>query len=204
MKKLLIVLLLSLLCSNFTLSQNSHALLKNPGLLNDKIAFNTKPSPLNKEEFGIQDAIYIFIFTINPMLVYENKKVNFGLTKEFSLAFPFFRVDDFRAIFRPGVEYSYIFRDERNHHLRSFLGLDIPIQSGEFSAVTFNFGGGYFTDFKKNGIFPQASLNMLVPVTENLAVNPYIKLRHTFMLKKDQTDNTDISIGVGIIGFSIF
>lgn len=161
-------------------------------------------SPLHKEDFDLNSATAIFVCVINPLLLFENEKIYFGLTKEISLAFPFFNSGNLGAIGRIGVEYSYIFRNERNHHLRSFLSTEIPIESGEFTAVTLGIGGGYFTDFKKNGIFPQFSLNLLIPVHEVFAVNPYVKLRHTFMLDKTQPNNTDISLGVGFMFLSLF
>jgi hypothetical protein len=213
MKKSCLCFILSLICIQYSLSQvifntNSNLLPK------DKYQFPcstntgfTKPSlmqPMNKQDADLNTAVYLFILIINPELIYENEKVNFGLTKEVSFAFPLLGANNLTALGRVGLEYSFIFRNERNHHLRSSLNLDIPIESSEFVAVTVGAGGGYFTDFKKNGIFPQIYLGMLIPTSNYFAVNPYIKLRHTFMLDKSQSDNTDISVGVGLTLFTMF
>jgi hypothetical protein len=213
MKKFLFLMVFSFFVVQFTFSQNifntnSKLLLKNDnsvlkykktGLENINFA-----SPHSKESFDLNTATFLFALLINPMLVYENEKVNFGLTKEVSLALPYFVDNGFGSIGRLGLEYSYIFRSERNHHFRSFFDLGFPLESSEYVAVTVNVGGGYFTDFKKNGIFPQVSFNMIIPVNDNLAVNPYVKLRHTFMLDKTQPDVTDISIGIGFMAFTLF
>jgi len=213
MKKLSLYLILSLVFIQFSYSQvifstnsNLQPQSKYKVPLNSNLSFtkSSVTSPLNKEDADLNTAIYIFILLINPELIYENEKVNFGLTKDISLAFPLMGTNDFFALSRLELEYSYIFRNERNHHLRSSLNVDIPIETNEFSAVMFSVGGGYFTDFKKNGIFPQFSLSMFIPTSDKFAVNPYIKLRHTFMLDKTQSNNSDISLGVGLVAFSIF
>lgn len=213
MKKLSLYLILSLVFIQFSYSQvilstNSNLLpeskYKIPASTNLSFSKSPVTSPLNKVDADLHTAIFIFIFLINPELIYENEKVNFGLTKEVSFAFPVMGANDFTALGRLGLEYSYIFRNERNHHLRSSLNVDIPIETNEFTAVMLSIGGGYFTDFKKNGIFPQVSLGMFIPTNENFAVNPYVKLRHTFMLDKSQSSNTDISVGVGFTMFTMF
>ena len=118
--------------------------------------------------------------------------------------FPFIRTSNFGTIARLGLEYSYIFRSDRNNHLRSFFNVDIPVNAGDFVAFTTSIGGGVFTDTKKSGIFPQASFNMFVPFGEGLGINPYIKLRHTFMLDKTQSDITDFSLGIGLLILPFF
>jgi hypothetical protein len=178
-----------------------------PSLLNHNIDFSNYKnlsSPLKTQDFDLNSITMIFVCVINPVLMYENKKINFGLTKEVSIGFPFLNSKYFGTIGKLGLEYSYIFREERNYHLRCSFSSEIPIQSSDYAAVTLGFGGGYFTDFKKKGIFPQVSLSMIIPIDEQIAAYPYIKLRHTFMLDKTQTDNTDISIGVGFMFFALF
>jgi hypothetical protein len=165
---------------------------------------NMQNSSLKKEGLNTASSILLLIWPLNPMLVYENKKINFGLTKEASVVFPFLQTSKFGTIGRAGLEYSYIFRGERKSHIRSFFNIDIPVHTGDFVAFTASIGGGYFTDTKKNGIFPQASLNMLVPFGEGLGINPYIKFRHTFMLDKTQSDVTDFSLGIGLLILPFF
>lgn len=158
----------------------------------------------SKESLNTTSSVLLLVWPLNPMLVYENKKINFGLTKEVSVIFPFIRASEFGTIGRLGLEYSYIFRSERNSHIRSFFNVDIPVDAGDFVAFTTSIGCGYFTDTKKSGIFPQASFNMLVPFGEGLGINPYIKLRHTFMFDKTQSDVTDFSLGIGLIVLPYF
>jgi hypothetical protein len=207
MKKFILFLPISFFFFQITFSQEIPKTNVKHGLLYDKMELNKSDSfksSLNSDDYGLNSVLMVFICVINPELIYENEKINFGLTKEVSLGFPFLRVNNFNSIGRLGFEYSYIFKSERNHHLRSFLDMGIILESSEFIAISLNAGGGYFTDFRKNGIFPQVSLNMVIPTGENVALNPYVKLRHTFMLDKTQSDNTDISAGVGFMIFSGF
>jgi len=160
--------------------------------------------PQKKESLNTASSVLMLAWPLNPMLVYENKKINFGITKEVSVAFPLIRTAKFGTIGRVGLEYSYIFRSERYSHVRSFFNVDIPVDAGDFVAFTTSIGGGYFTDTKKSGIFPQASFNMLVPFGEGFGINPYIKLRHTFMFDKTQSDVTDFSLGIGLLILPFF
>ena len=132
---------------------------------------------------------------LNPMLVVEDKKAHFALTKELSLGFPVFYAGKTPVLTMLGAEYSYVFRQERNSHIRAFADVLIPIQSGDFFAFLAGAGGGYFTDTKKSGIFPQASLSLFVPLTEGTALKIYVKGRNTFMLMKEESNIFDISIG---------
>lgn len=145
------------------------------------------------EDFEIYKPIMV-LWPVNPMLVVENSKVYFGLTKEINIIMPYAKA-------KLGFEYSYIFRSERNNHLRVFADYMIPLQAGDFAAVLVNIGGGYFTDTKKSGLFPQASLSILVPFTDVLGINIYVKVRETFMLKKEESNIFDFSVGVGATVF---
>lgn len=169
-----------------------------------KINDSSAPAPLKNEGLNTTTSVMLLSWPLNPMLVYENKKIDFGLTKEVSVVFPFIRTPGFGTIARLGLEYSYVFRSDRNNHLRSFFNVDIPVDAGDFVAFTTSMGGGVFTDTKKSGIFPQASFNMFVPFGEGLGINPYIKLRHTFMLDKTQSDITDFSLGIGLLILPFF
>lgn len=169
-----------------------------------KLSDSSVPSPLNNGSMNTTTSVVLLSWPLNPMLVYENKKIDFGLTKEISAVFPFIRTPGFGTIGRLGLEYSYIFRSGGNNHIRSFFNVDIPVDAGDFVAFTTSIGGGFFTDTKKNGIFPQASFNMFVPFGEGLGINPYIKFRHTFMLDKTQSDVTDFSFGIGLLILPFF
>lgn len=147
-------------------------------------------NPLEKaEDFELYKPI-MMLWPLNPMIVVENGNVYFGLTKEVDIIMPYAKA-------KLGFEYSYIFRSERNNHLRVFADYIIPLQAGDFAAVLVNIGGGYFTDTKKSGLFPQASLSILVPFTDAFGVNLYAKARETIMLKKEESNIFDFSIGIG-------
>jgi len=132
---------------------------------------------------------------LNPMLVVEDKTAYFALTKELSLGMPVFYAGNTPVLTMLGAEYSYVFRAERNSHIRAFADIYIPVESGDFFAFLAGAGGGYFTDTKKSGIFSQASFSLFVPLTEGTALKVYIKGRNTFMLKKEESNIFDISIG---------
>jgi hypothetical protein len=135
---------------------------------------------------------FLIIWPLNPMLVVENNKAYFALTKEVSLLLP-------RVTGKVGFEYSYVFRSDRNHHLRVFADYIIPLMAEDFMAIVLNTGVGYFTDTKKSGLFPQVSIGLLVPLGDAMVINLYGKVRETFMLKKEEADIFDASIGIGLI-----
>jgi len=134
---------------------------------------------------------YTLLF-VNPMLVIEDKKGSFGLTKEVSFGYyPYGRI---------AMEYSYIFRDMNTSHLRASYNYDIILEAGDFAAFNLTPGAGYFTDTKNKGWFGQLSFGVIIPAFIS-AVNPYVRYRHTFIQNKaaDKTDIDDISIGMGFM-----
>lgn len=134
--------------------------------------------------------IALILFPVNPVLLIENEKFYVGITKEISLgAYPYGRV---------AAEYSLIFRDTRLNHLRFSYNYDFALEARDLGAVLLSVGGGYFTDFSKEGYFPQVSFGLLFPVFENVAANPYLKLRHTFMTDANESDISDLSLGFGL------
>jgi len=161
----------------------------------------TKLSSAKNKATNVPDLLGTILFTtsliINPQILYENKKVNFGLTKELSVLFPLAETKGLMALSRLGVEYTYVFRESRNHHLRGFFNLEIPIEAADYIAITWGIGGGYFSDLKKSGAFPQTSLDAFIPISNRVALIPYLKLRHTFMFDRTQSDITDFSAGMG-------
>jgi hypothetical protein len=197
MKKILITIILFAGLLNTSHSQVLN--LKNAGeiLPTDFTKFSSAKDRATNVPDLLGTVLYTTSLIINPEILYENKKVNFGLTKEISLIFPFMNTNVIRALSRIGTEYTYVFRDGRNHHLRGFFNLEIPIEAADYIAITCGIGGGYFTDFKKSGAFPQTSLDAIIPVSDGFALIPYIKLRHTFMFDRTQSDITDFSAGMG-------
>lgn len=147
-------------------------------------------NPLEKsEDFELYKPITV-LWPLNPMIVVENGKVYFGLTKEMNVILPGAKV-------KMGFEYSYIFRSERNNHLRAFADYIIPLLARDFAAILMNVGGGYFTDTKKAGLFPQVSFGLLAGFGDFIGINVYIKARETFMLKSEESNIFDFSLGIG-------
>ena len=144
----------------------------------------------------IESIYYIFysLLLINPMLVIEDKKAYFGLTKEVSIGY--------YPTGRLAFEYSYLFREMNKSHLRFSYNYDIVLETRDFAAFTLTPGAGYFTDTHNKGWFGHLSAGMLVPAGL-LTVNPYFRYRHTFLQDKPagKTDIDDISIGMGFIFF---
>ncbi len=137
---------------------------------------------------------YIFytMLFINPMLVIEDKKAYFGLTKEVSVGYyPYGRL---------AFEYSYIFRSKNTSHLRFSYNFDFILEAGDFAAFILTPGAGYFTDTHNKGWFAQGSFGLILPAFFS-AVNPYIRYRHTFIKDKQpgKTDIDDISLGMGFM-----
>jgi len=135
----------------------------------------------------------IIFFFINPELVFENKKVYFGLTKEVSAGlYPFGRF---------AFEYTHVFRNFGSNQFRFSYNYDFFIETYKFFAYMLSAGVGYFTDNQNNGFFPQASVGMVIPVPIGIAtgVYPYFKARHTFVKGQGNSNITDFSFGIGLM-----
>lgn len=188
MKKTIFVFLLMIaFMSTLTHSQINTFKLKNdePG----SFKINMQPFKLTKKA----DAPVFFYLAaiINPMLVIEDKKVFFGLTKEVSFGkFPFGRF---------AFEYSYIFRSYNTSHLRFSYNYDIILEAGNFIGFVATPGAGYFTDTKNKGWFLHGSFGAIIPVSDHFAFNPYLRYRHTFINDKLKSDINDISLGTGFM-----
>jgi hypothetical protein len=141
----------------------------------------------------------VVVFPFNPMLVIEDSKAYFGFTKEVSVVIGNINLKHKSILNRLGAEYSYIFRDDRNNHLRLFYSFDYPAYAGDFAAISLSPGFGYFTDFKKSGAFPQLSTDFFIPVEDNIAVNLYLKARYSFVFQKNEKDVMDFSLGLGLM-----
>ncbi len=144
----------------------------------------------NTSKAGINAFMYTALI-INPMLVIEDKKAFFGLTKEISVGrFPYGRI---------AFEYSYIFRSYNNSHFRVSYNYDVILEAGDFLAILATPGAGYFTDTKNNGWFLHGSIGALIASSDYFALNPYLRYRHTFIKDKIKSDINDISLGVGLV-----
>ncbi|HMQ68152.1 MAG TPA: hypothetical protein PKA90_03930 [Ignavibacteria bacterium] len=155
-------------------------------LIENNIAFdNVENSSLNSL------GLIAVVFPVNPIFLIENKKFYAGLTKEFSLSL--------YPVGRLAAEYSLIFRKTDLNQLRFSYNYDIPVVASDFAVIFLSLGGGYFTDFKKYGYFPQTSANFLLPATDDIAVNAYFKVRNVFVNEDEGSDVFDVSLGFGTI-----
>jgi len=133
--------------------------------------------------------VALALFPFNPILMIDNKKFYAGITKEVSLGFiPYGRLS---------AEYSLVFRETHLNQLRFSYNYDFVMEAADFAALLLTAGGGYFTDFEKEGYFPQAALAILFPITDGIATNPYIKFRYTFV-NDNKGDVYDFSLGLGL------
>lgn len=128
---------------------------------------------------------------INPIVIYENKRVEFGLTKEISFAI--------LPLGRISFEYSRIFRGLSQNHLRFSYDYDF-YKVLDIVAYGFSPGVGYFTDTKNGGMSLQFSYGLLIPAYDklSLAFHPYIKLRYTIVTNNNAHNFADFSIGFGL------
>lgn len=135
--------------------------------------------------------VAFMLFPFNPILLIENKKFYVGITKEISLGFfPYGRA---------AFEYSLIFRETHLNQIRVSYNFDFPVETGDFAAFLLTVGGGYFTDFSKEGYFPQISFNLLIGASDNIGIDPYVKVRNTFMTDKNESDIFDFSFGLATV-----
>lgn len=152
---------------------------------------------VTKSQFDIASILIAITLLPNPMLLYEDKQVYFGLTKQVSVML--FAVRDF-GVGRLGFEYSFIINKDNPNHFRGSYIQDVVLSTSDFSALVLSFEGGYFSDLDKKGVSASAGFNILLGFIDHMFINPYLKLRHTFMLE-GKPHITDLSFGAGL-GFS--
>jgi hypothetical protein len=153
----------------------------------------SKPEPPLHKKADLPILLYFLGIAslISPMVVFEDKRVFFALTKEVSLGkFPYGRLS---------FEYSYVFRDSNTSHLRFSYNYDIILSAADFIAFIASPGAGYFTDTKNKGWFLHGSAGALFVLKENIGLNPYLRYRHTFIDNKLKSDIDDISLGAALI-----
>lgn len=128
---------------------------------------------------------------ISPMVVFEDKKTFFALTKEVSIG----KI----GLGRLSFEYSYIFRDYNRNHLRFSYNYDYIIDGSDFIAIVATPGVGYFTDTENKGWFLQSSAGAFLLFDEFIIFNPYLRYRHTFTKDQLKSDINDVSLGMAFI-----
>ena len=152
-----------------------------------------KSSPYYKKS-GIPAGTFaagITLMFINPILVFEDKKIFWGLTKELSKSiYPYGRLS---------FEYSFLFRTFNKNHFRFAYNYDLIYQQGSsWLMFVISLGAGYFTDTENKGAFAQTSMGFFIP-TPFFLIHPYLKYRFTKISKENKSDIHDISLGAGFV-----
>jgi len=140
------------------------------------------------------------LYVFNPIVNYSDKKMNAGVTKEFSVGFGYF------GEHRLGVEYTYNFKSDMRNSLRVGYKYDILLKSGlspsnmlQGTSVV-SLGAGYFTDFKSHGYFPEVAYGYSIR-NDKFLFFPHVKLRYTFIPGAEKPDIADLSFGI-ILGIA--
>jgi hypothetical protein len=134
-------------------------------------------------------------YLINPIILYENKKLFAGITKEFSIGF-----GDFGE-HRLAAEYSLILGGNVKHFIRFSYKYDLLLKNNIKPSHMFqgtsvvSLGAGYFTDFNGKGIFPEVTYGYSIR-NHKLLFYPHVKVRYTYMFGEDKIDKADLSFGI--------
>jgi hypothetical protein len=193
-KTIISIILFSLFCCDICSQQNISE--HQPVLLLNKENTTTSTSSFTTVSVGLGAVLYL----INPIVLYENKKIYAGITKELSVGFGKFGEHRF------AFEYSFVFTGNISHHLRFSYKYDLLLKQNIEPSHTLqgtgvlSLGGGYFTNFNKQGFFPELTYGYSLR-NHKILIYPHIKIRHTFMFRKQDSDITDISFGI-IFGFA--
>jgi len=140
-----------------------------------------------------------FLYLFNPALLYENDKINSGLTKELSVGFGLF------GEHRVSVEYTFLFRKLKMNHFRIGYKYDHLLKNIEPSnmlqtSAVLSFGSSYFTDLSVHGISPEISYGYSIR-NHKILIYPHFKLRYTYIFDNLKSNILDFSFGV-IIGIA--
>ncbi len=180
-----LVIVLLLVCSICTFTQSFFKELKNP----------YKKSSTTSSVLPISIGVLSVVYLLNPIIEYTEKKIYAGFTKEISVGWG--KLGEHRT----AIEYSLILGGNVRHYLRLsykydfLLADDIKPSHMLQGTGVFSAGGGYFTDFKGKGVFPEFTFGYSIR-NHKLLFYPHIKLRHTFMLTEGKSDITDFSFGI--------
>ncbi len=135
-----------------------------------------------------------FLYVFNPVFLYENDKINSGLTKEISVGFGYF------GEHRAALEYTFLFRKLRMNHFRlgykrDLLLKDISPSNMLQTSGVFSYGISYFTDLANHGISPEISYGYSIR-NHKLLIYPHFKLRYTHIFDEYKSNILDFSFGI--------
>lgn len=196
MSKILISLILFFIFTTAVFPQEdcSHFKLKDKPLKTLSGIENKSESDMYYKKSDMPTGLFaagIIGILINPILVFEDKKIFWGLTKEISFAFfPYGRMN---------FEYSFLFRTFNKNHLRISYNYDFIEQSrSDWVMFRISTGAGYFTDTKNSGSFIQGSAGYFI-ASPIVIFDLYLKYRFTYTFNKNKSDIHDISLGMGLL-----
>ncbi|MBN1632553.1 MAG: hypothetical protein JW917_00130 [Ignavibacteria bacterium] len=140
-----------------------------------------------------------FLYIFNPTFLYENNKINSGITKEISLGFGYF------GEYRIAFEYSFLFRELRMNHFRigfKYDNLTKNIQPSNIlqTSGVFSYGMSYFTDLSNHGLSPEMSYGYSIR-NHKILIYPHIKLRYTYLFDEYKSNILDFSFGI-VVGIA--
>ena len=140
-----------------------------------------------------------FLYVFNPAFLYENDKINSGITKEISVGFGYF------GEHRVAFEYSFLFRELRMNHFRlgykyDNLTKDIKPSNMLQTSGVFSYGLSYFTDLTHHGISPEMSYGYSIR-NDKLLIYPHLKLRFTYIFDDYKSNILDFSFGI-VVGIA--
>ncbi len=148
----------------------------------------------------ISIGVATFFYLLNPVILYENDKIALGITKEISVGFGNFGEHRF------AFEYSYIFRQNYDHHFRlsykydNFLTSGLQPSHNLQGTGVLTLGAGFFHGLTYHGVFPEITYGYSIR-NHKLLIYPHTKFRWTYIFEKTKSNITDFSFGI-IIGFA--
>jgi hypothetical protein len=179
----------------FVLLQEDKTILSRSDIMQRKVFQSQRIS--DNPTIPISIGVAIFLYLLNPIIMYENDKIGLGLTKELSIGF-----GDFGE-HRIGIEPALIFREEEKWVLRAGYKYDFLMRSflkpSNLLQATSVISPGlnYFTDFSRSGISPEIAYGYSFR-NDKINIFPYFKLRYTYVFETGKSNVFDFSTGLMI------
>ncbi|MCE1166228.1 MAG: hypothetical protein LWX07_12595 [Bacteroidetes bacterium] len=195
MKKTLIILSALLFCGNTFAQSISYYGIYSPRKI-ETPGHEYYASQTSGRVYTFSVIFASIIYLLDPIIMYENNKINLGINKEFSVGFGNF------GEHRISFDYAYIFRKDNSQHVRAGYKYDLllsdlkPSNSLQASSA-FTFGLSYFTDFTRSGASPEAGFGYSIR-NHKFLIYPNLKFRYTYIFEKGKTNAFDFSFGVMI------
>lgn len=195
MKKTLLILSAILICGNAFGQTIFHDRIYSPYTSESDVHeyYAARPS---SRVYTVSLIFASIVYLLDPIIMYENNKINLGINKEFSVGFGNF------GEHRISFDYAYIFRKDNSQHVRAGYKYDLLLSdlkpSNNLQATSaFTFGLSYFTDFSRSGASPEAGFGYSIR-NQKFLIYPNLKFRYTYIFEKGKTNAFDFSFGLMI------